>query len=38
MTGFGAAIFAACREANPDLVVMAGFLKFAPCRRISPIG
>jgi phosphoribosylglycinamide formyltransferase-1 len=27
---FGAAIFAACREAQPDLVVMAGFLKFAP--------
>ena len=27
---FGAAIFSACREVNPDLVVMAGFLKFAP--------
>ncbi|HVU89689.1 MAG TPA: phosphoribosylglycinamide formyltransferase [Pirellulales bacterium] len=27
---FGRAIFAACREAKPDLVVMAGFLKFAP--------
>ncbi|MES1213730.1 MAG: phosphoribosylglycinamide formyltransferase [Singulisphaera sp.] len=27
---FGAAIFAACREAQPGLVVMAGFLKFAP--------
>ncbi len=27
---FGAAIFSACREVNPELVVMAGFLKFAP--------
>jgi len=27
---YGEAVFAACREAQPDLVVMAGFLKFAP--------
>ncbi len=27
---FGAAVFAACRTVQPDLVVMAGFLKFAP--------
>lgn len=27
---YGAAVFAACRAARPDLVVMAGFLKFAP--------
>jgi len=27
---FGAAIFAACRQLQPDLVIMAGFLKFAP--------
>jgi phosphoribosylglycinamide formyltransferase-1 len=27
---YGAAIFSVCREASPDLVVMAGFLKFVP--------
>ena len=27
---YGAAVFAACRAVRPDLVVMAGFLKFAP--------
>ncbi|HEY4311683.1 MAG TPA: phosphoribosylglycinamide formyltransferase [Pirellulales bacterium] len=27
---FGTAVFSACREAQSDLVVMAGFLKFAP--------
>jgi phosphoribosylglycinamide formyltransferase-1 len=27
---YGEAVFAACRAAQPDLVVMAGFLKFAP--------
>jgi phosphoribosylglycinamide formyltransferase-1 len=27
---YGTAVFAGCREATPDLVVMAGFLKFAP--------
>ncbi len=27
---YGASVFAACRAAKPDLVIMAGFLKFAP--------
>ena len=35
---FGAAVFAACREVQSDLVVMGGFLKFAPCRTISRTG
>lgn len=29
-TAYGEAIYARCREADVDLVVMAGFLKFAP--------
>lgn len=29
-TGFGDAVFAACRDAGVDYVIMAGFLKFAP--------
>lgn len=28
--GFGQAVFEACRQANPDIVVMGGFLKFVP--------
>ncbi|HJT36463.1 MAG TPA: phosphoribosylglycinamide formyltransferase [Pirellulales bacterium] len=28
--GFGQAVFEACRLANPDIVVMGGFLKFVP--------
>ena len=34
---YGDAVFAACRDADAELVVMAGFLKLAPVRRTSRV-